>query len=80
MVFLTAAEEGGSAWPIGLDQGCYRLQADAGGGRSVLLQAGVTPLPGGALYKPASHKPFSVPLETFLKDVGRVLAPPSGQQ
>ena len=80
VIFLTAAEEGGYPWPLGLDQGCYRARTDDKGQRSVMLQSGVTPLPQGALYKPASHKPFSAPLDQFLLDIQRMLETPAGKR
>jgi hypothetical protein len=80
VVFLTAAEEGGSPWPLGLDQGCYRARTDDTGQRSVILQSGVTPLPQGALFKPTSHKPFTAPLDRFLLSIQRELESPSGKQ
>ena len=80
VVFLTARDARGSPWPLGLDQGCYRARSAGPEERHVILQAGVTPLPDGALFKPASHKPFPVSLNRFIEEIERVLPGPGGRR
>lgn len=65
VLFLTPPVDGGSAWPIGLYQGCYPVVPDESGQRHVQLQSGVTPLPEGAVFKPTSHRPYTVELDVF---------------
>ena len=80
VLFLSGPDASGSPWPLGLGQGCYIVQAEGEGGRYVLLQAGVTPLPKGALFKPASHRPFRVPLQDFLDRIQQSLpSSPAGR-
>ena len=79
VVFLSGEGAHGSPWPIGLGQGCYRVGVGKDGGVVVSLQAGVTPLPEGAAFKPSSHRRFEVPLQSFLDRIRQVLSPPPGE-
>ena len=78
VLFLSGPDDSGSPWPIGLGQGCYLVQVEGEGGRYVLLQAGVTPLPKAPRFKPASHGPFRVPLQAFLDQIRQSLPPSAG--
>jgi hypothetical protein len=73
VLFLTAPSDSGSPWPLGLYQGCYTVSVDESGGPTVQLQAGVTPLPQEASFKPASHHPFQVDLGRFREAVKTAL-------
>jgi len=74
VLFLTALSDTGSPWPMGLYQGCYGVRTDSDGQRQVELHPGVTPLPGGAAFKPVSDQPFRVDLHRFRQAVLNVLA------
>jgi hypothetical protein len=78
VLFLTPPPDSGSAWPLGLYQGCYAVEADSSGERRVLLQSGVTPLPDGARFKPTSLRPFRVELDRFKDAVRDALARSGG--
>ncbi len=69
VLFLSGPDAIGSAWPVGLGQGCYRVIANPSTGRSVHLQRGVTPIPTDALFKPSSSAPYQVDLKSFLDKV-----------
>lgn len=74
VLFLSGPDRYGSPWPMGLGQGCYRVRAPEDGRNQVQLQAGVTPLPDGALFKPTSSRPFDVSLQVFLNRIRQTLA------
>lgn len=80
VLFLTGPGASGSPWPLGLGQGCYRARTVDGGETQVTLQADVTPLPDGPLFKPVSHRPFNVSLQNFLHKVRQTLASPSDER
>lgn len=65
VVFLSEPDPDGSPWPVGLSQGCYRVLE----GSEVELQRGSTPIPTGAAFKPVDHRPYRVPLSTFLEKI-----------
>ena len=72
VLFLTGPDRHGSPWPLGLGQGCYRILGAQDGHAQVRLQQGSTPLPAGALFKPALNRrsrPFNVPLQLFLHQI-----------
>ncbi len=72
VLFLTAPDMYGSPWPLGLGQGCYRVPEAQEGRAQVRMQPGATPLPAGALFKPAftrPSRPFNVPLQHFLHQI-----------
>ncbi len=72
VLFLTSPDRHGSAWPLGLGQGCYRVPETHEGPAQVRMQPGTTPLPAGALFKPALNRPsrpFNVPLQRFLHQI-----------
>ncbi|MDE2997950.1 MAG: hypothetical protein OXU79_02610 [Gemmatimonadota bacterium] len=72
VLFLTGPDLHGSPWPLGLGQGCYRVLGAQDGHARVRLQQGTTPLPAGALFKPALNRPsrpFNVPLQLFLHQI-----------
>ncbi len=72
VLFLTGPDRHGSPWPLGLGQGCYRILEAQDGHAQVRLQQGTTPLPAGALFKPALNRPtrpFNVPLQLFLHQI-----------
>lgn len=72
VLFLTAPDMHGSPWPLGLGQGCYRVPEAREGRAQVRMQPGTTPLPAGALFKPALGplaRPFNVPLQHFLHQI-----------
>ena len=72
VLFLTGPDPHGSPWPLGLGQGCYRILGVRDGHAQVRLQQGSTPLPAGALFKPALNRPsrpFNVPLTLFLHHI-----------
>jgi hypothetical protein len=75
VLFLTAQNASGSPWPLGLFQGCYAVDIAETGERRVRLEPGVTPLPTGARYKPASLRPFHVELSAFLTRIRQELTP-----
>ena len=80
VLFLSGLDGTGSPWPVGLWQGCYRVIADDSDSRSVDLQRGVTPIPDGTLFKPASSDPYRVDLKSFLEKVREtVLSPARGE-
>jgi hypothetical protein len=68
VLFLSGPDGTGSPWPVGLGQGCYRVTSSSGD-RTVRLQSGVTPIPEGALFKPATSQPYQVDLKSFLLTV-----------
>ncbi len=78
VLFLTGSAGRGSPWPVGLGQGCYDVLA-GDQGRQVVLQANVTPIPNGPLFKPSSHRPFRVSLDDFLAQVNAVLSSSDSQ-
>jgi hypothetical protein len=72
VLFLTAPDMYGSPWPLGLRQGCYRVPEAREDRAQVRMQPGTTPLPAGALFKPATNRPsrpFNVPLQHFLHQI-----------
>ncbi|MBR85267.1 MAG: hypothetical protein CMM29_00500 [Rhodospirillaceae bacterium] len=69
VLFLSEPDGTGSRWPVGLGQGCYHVVADEAEGRSVRLQRGATPIPDGALFKPAGGGAYRVELKAFLDKV-----------
>lgn len=69
VLFLSGPDRIGSPWPVGLGQGCYHVSSDATSGRSVHLQRGATPIPEGALFKPAESGIRRVDLKAFLDKV-----------
>ncbi len=69
VLFLSGPDGTGSPWPVGLGQGCYQVLTEESGDRSVRLQRGCTPIPEGALFKPASSQPYKVGLRTFIDKV-----------
>ena len=72
VLFLTGPDMHGSPWPLGLGQGCYRVPEAREGRAQVRMQPGATPLPAGALFKPALNRPFrpfNVPLQHFLHQI-----------
>jgi hypothetical protein len=74
VVFLSGSEGSRSAWPVGLQQGCYPVSA-GGEGRKVSLRPGVTPVPPGVALKPAADGDYAVPLEDFLALVRKTVTP-----
>ena len=68
VLFLSGPDGIGSPWPVGLGQGCYRVTSSEKG-RRVHLQHGTTPIPDGALHKPASEGPYQVDLKAFLRTI-----------
>ncbi len=68
VLFLSGPDRMGSLWPVGLGQGCYRVTSTLGD-RTVRLQSGVTPIPEGALYKPATSQPYQVGLKSFMQTI-----------
>ncbi len=74
VLFLTGPDRYGLPWPMGLGQGCYPVRTAEEGETRIQLQAGVTPLPDGALFKPVSSHPFDVSLQAFLSRIRQTLA------
>ena len=83
VLFLTVPDRHGSPWPLGLGQGCYRVLAARDGHARVTMQPGTTPLPAGALFKPALNRPsrpFHVPLPLFLHQIRLTIPEPSDER
>lgn len=83
VLFLTGPDRHGSPWPLGLGQGCYRVLEAQDGHARVRLQPGATPLPSGALFKPALNRPsrpFNVPLQLFLHQIRMTIPEPSDER
>ncbi|MCE2437978.1 MAG: hypothetical protein J4F39_00975 [Candidatus Latescibacteria bacterium] len=83
VLFLTAPDKHGSPWPMGLGQGCYRVIEAQDGHAQVRLQQGATPLPAGALFKPALNRPsrpFNVPLQLFIHQIRLTIPEPSDER
>ena len=76
VLFLTGSSDAHSPWPVGLGQGCYEVLAQDQDEPQVVLQAGVTPMPDGSLFKPSSHRPFRVSLRDFLTQIRVILSNP----
>jgi len=71
VVFLSAPGPTGSAWPMGLSQGCYAVRRRGGGEPQVRLGPG--PKPDGVLSKPAGE-PVTMALPTFLSRVRQTVS------
>jgi hypothetical protein len=83
VLFLTGPDMHGSAWPLGLGQGCYRVPEAQEGPAQVRMQPGTTPLPAGPLFKPALNRPsrpFNVPLQRFLHQIRLTIPEPSDER
>ena len=83
VLFLTGPDGHGSPWPLGLGQGCYRVLEARDGHARVRMQPGTTPLPAGALFKPALNRPsrpFNVPLQLFLHQIRLTIPEPSDER
>ena len=80
VLFLSGPDRTGSPWPVGLDQGCYRVLSKASGERAVYLQLGATPIPDGALFKPASSQPYRIDLRSFLDKIRDTVASSANAQ
>ncbi len=71
VLFLSRTDDFGFPWPVGLAQGCYRVQVREGEDRRVNLRLRHTPLPPRIRGKPA--QPAHMPLRDFLAAVREVL-------
>ncbi len=80
VVFFTKAESNGSPWPMGLQQGCYRVQAAEEGERWVTLGPGANPVPDGLLPKPAGNSRIRFPLDAFVERIQRELSKPPSKR
>ena len=69
VLFLTGSSGTDSPWPVGLSQGWYEVLVENQDEPQVVLQAGETPMPDGSLFKPSSHRPFTVLLDDFLTQI-----------
>ena len=76
VVFLTRSDADGSPWPVGLQQGCYRVQTAKEGERWVTLAPGANPMPDGLLAKPAGNPRIRLPLDAFFERIQRELSQP----
>ena len=74
VLFLSGPDGTGSPWPVGLDQGCYKVLSEASGEWAVHLQLGATPIPDGPLFKPASSQPYRIDLRSFLDKIRETVA------